>query len=85
MTQFKEYPAIYTEQQEEDIIKKFNKLFDKTKAVKLVKSIEKQENAIVTFEQYNKQVQNIAQKDLFTKADIECSYIYLCRGPASKK
>ena len=50
MTQFKEYPAIYTEQQEEDIIKKFNKLFDKTKAVKLVKSIEKQENAIVTFE-----------------------------------
>lgn len=59
MTQFKELPKVYTPQQEEEAKASFTEAFDKPMAKKLVKALNSQEEAIISFELFDAEVRKL--------------------------
>jgi hypothetical protein len=76
MSNFKKYPAIYTDAEEKEVVHKFQKHFDEAHRKKLVKLFNQQEEAIVPFDLFKKLVGKVPMTD----DHLDCAYIYLCRG-----
>ena len=82
MTQFKTYPAVYSDQLEKDTVSKFKAEFGEANAKKLVNIFNSQENAIIEFDFFKEQVRQLVGNRVNDK-DLDIAFIYLCRGPKS--
>ena len=80
MTQFQELPMVYSPQQEAAAKAQFAEAFDKAAAKKLVKALNSQEEAIISFELFEGEVRKLDTSRRLGAAQIDCAYILLCRG-----
>ena len=81
MTLIKKEPVIYTNDKETKALEKFASAFQSQDKKKLIRKMNEQDEAIVSFELFSKHVRKLAGANSKLKDDeIDCAYVYLCRG-----
>mmetsp|Transcript_20852 Transcript_20852/g.32182 ORF Transcript_20852/g.32182 Transcript_20852/m.32182 type:complete len:105 (-) Transcript_20852:1049-1363(-) len=93
MTNFKELPHIYKDEDEKKVMDKMQKGFA-TSQKKLIQRMNQQSEAIVSFDLFKKELSRfmsrtksihsesseMAPPPKFTDNELDCAFVFLCRG-----